>query len=265
MLPRLNDFLRRQSLPPLRIEVLAETTSAMDAVRERLDEGWNGETAELVLAESQTKGRGQRGTHWESEPGKNLTFALLFSPNIAAHNQFLLSEIAALAFVDALNPYCEATVKWPNDIYFKDRKLCGMLLEHRLQGDRIDHTVLGPGLNVNQALFKSDAPNPISLMQILGQTLDRKKILENYLTFFFERLARLQSGDLETQHAEYRAKLFRGCGFHAYRDADGPFEAEIADIGRDGRLTLRDREGKKRTYAFKEVAYVLENKENPTK
>jgi len=257
MFPRLKKILEQKNLPPLHFEILAETTSAMDAVRECLEAGWNGESAELVLAESQTQGRGQRGTHWESAAGQNLTFALLFRPGVAARDQFFLSEIAALAFADALRPYCEATVKWPNDIYFEDRKLCGMLLEHKLQGDRIAHTVLGPGLNVNQAQFVSDAPNPVSLRQIVGHSLDRMKILEDYLTFFFSRLARLQAGDFDAQHRDYCARLYRRNGFHTYRDANGPFDAEIAGIARDGRLQLRDREGRERQYAFKEVAYVI--------
>ncbi len=132
----------------------------------------------MVIADSQTAGRGQRGNSWESEQGKNLTFTLLYKPQgIAPREQFAISEAAALAVADFLvESGMEAKVKWPNDIYAGDRKISGILIEHALMGQTIQHTRIGIGLNVNQREFRSDAPNPVSMVQLLGSESDISRV-----------------------------------------------------------------------------------------
>ena len=130
--------------------------------------------ADIVLTHDQTAGRGQRGNSWEAEPGMNLTFSLCLEPSsILPSEQFLLSEAVALGVADAVAQALgldtqqeEITVKWPNDIYAGNRKIAGILIEHSIRGNRIAKSIAGIGLNVNQRLFRSDAPNPVSMHQL---------------------------------------------------------------------------------------------------
>ena len=130
---------------------------------------------EAAVASFQTAGRGQKGNSWESEAGKNLLFSILAHPNnIKVQEQFYISQAIALAVSDsvmaAVGPQyaCDVSVKWSNDVYWKDFKMAGILIENTLQGSNILDTVVGVGLDVNQEVFVSDAPNPISLKNITG-------------------------------------------------------------------------------------------------
>lgn len=119
----------------------------------------------VAVCRRQTAGRGQRGNKWESEPGKNLTFSILLCPDIEARSQFEMSMLVSLAvadFIDAVLGRRAAKVKWPNDIYVADGKICGILIENRLSGTMLERAVAGIGINVNQTVFRSGAPNPVS-------------------------------------------------------------------------------------------------------
>ena len=128
----------------------------------------------VVWADFQTAGRGQRGNSWESNAGENLTFSYVLHPDfVIAQEQFLLSEIAALAVKETLEEYVEyVSIKWPNDIYWKQKKICGMLIENNLTGISIHRSICGVGININQEVFNGSAPNPISLRQIIGRVVD---------------------------------------------------------------------------------------------
>ena len=146
-----------------------EVTSTMQLLHtDRLADG----EVQLVTADFQTRGHGQVNTVWESARARNLTFSFAFRPrHVAATEQFLLSEIACLAVAHTLDAYTEGiSVKWPNDVYHRDRKICGMLLTHTLHGAQIADTLVGIGLNLNQKRFEGDAPNPVSLRQIIGRS-----------------------------------------------------------------------------------------------
>lgn len=213
----------------------------------------------LVTADYQTAGRGQRGTSWEADAGENLLFGIRCHPTfLRPDHQFLLSEVQALAIVEAVDSVVAgAVIKWPNDVYHGDRKICGMLLEHDIAGGRIATTITGVGLNVNQRQFRGDAPNPESLSRIAGRRIDRADLLRRIVAAFDRLYHLLEAGREEDVHRAYLARLYRRHGFHRYRDAGGEFTAEIAGVAPDGRLTLRDDAGRLRTYAFKEVAFVI--------
>lgn len=140
----------------------------------------------LVTAGEQTAGRGQRGTVWESAAGENLTFSVAWrNVGVAARDQFLISEAVALSVAETVAELLKGTacteavsVKWPNDVYVGERKICGMLIEHSLSGPHIDATMAGIGLNVNQRHFCGDAPNPVSLCQLAGQTFSLTAVME---------------------------------------------------------------------------------------
>lgn len=220
----------------------------------------------MLAAVAQTAGRGQRGNSWEATPGKNLTFSLLYHPGLLLPaRQFAISEAVALAITDVLAGYgIRAKVKWPNDIYVGDNKICGILIDHALCGARIMHTVISAGLNVNQETFVSDAPNPVSMRQLTGADYDLQEVAEATGAALERRLAVITSwrpGEdygLAALHSEFMAALYRNDGeLHAFTDtATGEeFEARIADVASDGILTLETSGGVRRRYTFKEVGF----------
>lgn len=213
----------------------------------------------LVSTDFQTAGRGQVGNHWESEQGKNLLFSLRLQPtDIDARQQFILSQAMSLSICETLKEYTEGiTIKWPNDIYWHDRKICGFLVENFLTGRRIDTCIIGVGVNVNQDAFRSDAPNPVSLKQITGKETERVFILARIIERFTGYYRQIRSGQHEDIILTYRQSLYRNTGFHPYTDSNGTFEAEIRDIEPDGHLILADKEGNLRRYAFKEVKCLI--------
>lgn len=212
-----------------------------------------------VYSSFQTAGRGQRGNSWESEAGKNLLFSFVLYPEfLEAHRQFYLSQVTALALYDVLSAYTEGiSIKWPNDIYWKDKKICGTLIENDLTGIHISRSISGTGVNLNQECFLSDAPNPVSLCQITGNRYDVRKILEQIMdkvTHYYQLLTEGQTSILESR---YKEGLYRKDGLYPFQDKDGKFQAHISDIEPDGRLILEDANGQKRGYLFKEVEYIL--------
>lgn len=216
----------------------------------------HGEGTMVVATDYQTAGKGCGSNAWESERGKNLTFSMLIHPDgIAAREQFHITEVVSVALCRTLQPYIynKVEIKWPNDIYVGDRKLCGILIENRLQGNVIVDCIIGIGLNVNQRVFLSDAPNPVSMYQLTGQELDRDELLKA----FIENLD--QEWQNKTNGSEYRELLYRKGKDGLYEDKTGRFVARLADVLPDGRLLLVDEEGKEHTYAFKEVSFIIEN------
>lgn len=213
----------------------------------------------VLWADNQTAGRGQMGNSWESEPGKNLTFSVVLYPDVIPVNrQFLLSQITALSVQETLSQYTdEVRIKWPNDIYWKDQKICGMLVENDLAGTTIYCSIIGIGLNLNQDCFVSNAPNPISLTQITGKHYDREEILHQFLSRFYSYyLLLLQEKEEEIRQA-YQSVLYRNDAYYPYQDAEGSFDACIEGIELTGHLLLKLRDGSIRRYAFKEVSCLL--------
>lgn len=238
-------------------QCVAHTDSTMLQLR-RPEWAERPETFVLLHTDYQTAGRGQRGTVWESAPGENLLFGVVFRPTfLPAVQQFFLSEALALAVADAVRPYADGiSVKWPNDIYWHERKLAGMLLEHTLRGNSIAHTVAGVGLNVNQSRFVGDAPNPVSLRQVVGHDVSRAALLESILQQFESNYFMLQRGGAAQLHDRYMQCLYRREGWHTYRDRNGRFTARIAGISPQGVLTLERPDGQMSDYAFKEVSFI---------
>ena len=228
----------------------------------------NAGKVQLVTTDYQTHGHGQVNTVWESARGENLLFSFLFRPqHITAGEQFFLSEIACLAVAHTLDAYTEGiSVKWPNDVYHHDRKICGMLLRHTLSGAQISATLVGIGLNLNQKQFVGDAPNPVSLRQIIGRPVDREEVLCRF-AHHFDRLLRAVThphpderlAQRQRLHREYLRRLYHRDGAHDYVDAASgeTFSAHIVDVAPTGQLTLRTTDGQLRHYHFKEVRFVV--------
>jgi BirA family biotin operon repressor/biotin-[acetyl-CoA-carboxylase] ligase len=209
----------------------------------------------VLRTDFQSAGKGQPGNSWESEKGKNLLISVLLYPqHIAIDQLFVLSQLVSVAILRTLNSFCSGfSIKWPNDIYFGDKKIGGILIENSLQGSKLNTSIVGIGLNINQKTFRSDAPNPVSLRQITAKNQRRKNILQDVLNNIYELYKKM---DVEAIRKEYSENLYRRVGFYTYRDNKGLFEAELAGIESDGCLKLKTRTGEIRAYYFKEVAFV---------
>jgi BirA family biotin operon repressor/biotin-[acetyl-CoA-carboxylase] ligase len=227
---------------------IAETDSTNRWLRER-----GGEGDMVVVADYQTAGKGQGTNSWESERGKNLLFSVLYHPQrIPANRQFHISMAVSLAIADALGEHIgDVSIKWPNGIYWRNAKICGILIENRLLGQTIRDSIIGVGINVNQRQFHSNAPNPVSLWQIHGHETDLELLLQSILDKF---TLYINKKEIKTQ---YLHQLYRRKGFHPYADKEGSFMAEIVDVEDDGHLLLCDDNGQQRRYAFKEVSFVI--------
>lgn len=151
-------------------------------------------------------------------------------------------------------------IKWPNDIYYRDKKICGILIENVISGYTIDRSIVGIGINVNQTDFLSDAPNPISMSNIAGHTFDLELLLEEFVTMIVDDFDAYEAEQNPTMlAAKYRFMMWRGEGFWPYTDnlTNEKFEARIAAVAPSGHLTLAKANGQLKTYAFKEVSAIL--------
>lgn len=222
-------------------------------------QGEEGRALTVVWADFQTAGRGQGTNSWESERGKNLTFSVKAHPkNVPAARQYVMLEAGALSVMEALGEYAGGmAIKWPNDVYWNDRKISGTLSECSVHGSYVKNCILGIGINVNQRTFVGDAPNPVSLSQIVGREIDRKALLEAVVERLTSYLELLNAGDFDRIHGKYKSNLYRGVGAFRYEDGVGEFIASIADVEENGHLVLRRSDGRLSTYAFKEVKFII--------
>lgn len=164
---------------------LERVDSTNDEARRHISEIDN---LSVVSALEQTKGRGQQGNRWSSQPGENLTFSLVVKDfRIKANEQSAISQTTALSLVELLSRHeIKARIKWPNDIYAGDEKICGILIENSLKGSEIDWSIIGIGLNVNQTAFSEDLPNPTSMKLCTGNSnpYNTREILEEFMGIF---------------------------------------------------------------------------------
>ncbi|MBR2867015.1 MAG: biotin--[Alistipes sp.] len=218
---------------------------------------------DIIWAEHQTSGRGQRGHSWHSTEGDNLTFSVVLTPTfLPIVEQFLLSEVVALALVATLADYDIACrIKWTNDIYAGDRKIVGVLIEHALAGDTLARTIVGIGLNVNQTTFPDDLPNPTSMATVRGTTFDRKEVLTTFMAHLQRLYSQLEAGDKRGIEELYRATMYHLDERHTYAYPSGErFTATIRGVRPSGELLLEHDDSAIREYAFKEVEFVLPHK-----
>lgn len=216
----------------------------------------------LLYTKRQTAGRGQVGNKWESEPDRNISFSLLLRPTfVPVQQQFVISEMCSIGILQGLLSLGAEglSVKWPNDIYVGDGKICGILIENRLQGSTLAECVLGVGINVGQTVWKGDAPNPTSLA-LHGIDIAPEKVMDEVvgcIASLYELLH--EPSGASAIHRLFCQHLYRGKGLFPYVDAqtDEAFEAEVAGVDPQGPLLLRLADGRERRYWFKEVRFVL--------
>ena len=225
-----------------------------DARDEKYREG------DVVWADFQTAGRGQRGHVWHSQKGENLTFSVVLEPLfVPIAEQFSVSEVVALSLVDMLAEYgIEAKIKWTNDIYVGDKKLVGILIEHSLSSATLRRTIVGVGINVNQTEFDSSIPNPVSMAQLLGKQLDAEEVLKCFTKHLQHNYESLREGAKAELHERYNNLLYRKNEWHTYALPSGErFRAKIVGTAPSGALCLENEQGETKDYLFKEVEFVI--------
>ena len=238
---------------------LNETHSTNSYLRELIMREKEQPEGTVVITDYQTAGRGQKGNSWESERGKNLTFSILLHPNhIPPGKQFILSQLISIAIVGVLKEYDRHfTIKWPNDIYWKEKKIAGMLIEVDLTGSSLSNAIIGIGININQRHFKSDAPNPVSLTQITGKEHNLSELLEKILDSIVDAYNKYSPDNEEEIRQKYMALLFRNKGVYPYLYGEEIFNASIEGIEPNGQLILKKENGSIQTFAFKEISFVI--------
>ena len=206
----------------------------------------------------QTAGIGQRGNHWASAPGENLTFSLVLHPtSLAASRQFKLTQALSLAlgdFLSIFNFQFSIRIKWPNDLYVGSHKICGTLVSTRLQGDTIASAVCGIGLNVNQTAFPDWVPNPTSLRLLTGRSYDLEATLHVLLDCIRRRYDALCAGaDMQQEYLAHLMNL--GCEAR-YGYLGREITAVITGVDDHGRLLLDSSDGRRLCCAMKEITFL---------
>ena len=235
---------------------LKSTPSTNDFFKELLRKD-NFSEGYTVYTDFQTQGKGQQGNVWEAERGKNLLFSTVIYPiHIKIHEQFIISQLISLAIKKTLEKHVEhIRIKWPNDIYWKDKKLGGILIENSLLGNSIKYSVIGVGLNINQIQFSNALPNPVSLKQITGKAVKRSVLLAEINDVFLNLYQNYNFDDLKK---EYFESLYHNDKYYEYRSDSGEvFSAKILAINDDGKLILQTKKGKICEFYFKEVQFLI--------
>lgn len=214
----------------------------------------------VICARQQTAGIGQRGNHWASEPGKNLTFSLILKPTfLPPASQYQLTKAVSLGITDHLRTLvptsADLKIKWPNDIYVNGRKICGILISNKISGVRLAASIIGIGLNANQSQFPEWVPNPIALCQLTQQYVDLDTLLHNLLQAIALRYAQLTTAP-DILDREYLAQLLYLGQEHLFYYHDRPILATIQGVNTFGHLQLTTADGEALTCQLKEIAFA---------
>lgn len=216
----------------------------------------------LAVTDEQTAGRGQRGNQWHSVRGENLLFSVLLTPEaLSVSDGFVLSQAMALAIYHGLAT-CYAldglSIKWPNDIYVKKRKICGILIENELQGKRLCRSIVGCGINVNQTDFPKGLAVPATSVALeTGHHVNRETLFSSVMQRFETLYNEICEGRYWGIREEYGRRLFMRGILARYIDANGEFYGKIERVENDGHLIIVDAAGEICRYAFKEIRIVL--------
>ena len=213
----------------------------------------------VIMAENQTAGRGQQQNGWYAEAGKNLTFSLLLKPSfLPVTQQFDLVRAVSLGVFDALHPLLgdSLKIKWPNDIYYGNRKLGGMLIENMIQGGQIKNAIVGIGLNINQEKFPDNLPNATSVKQILQQDYDLKTLLSDICRHIEAYYLNLKAGKILFVRETYLTRLYWLNEQKEYKSKDGQFAGTIKSVKDNGILVVENNKHEELEFSLKEIEFV---------
>lgn len=214
----------------------------------------------VVSTDEQTAGKGMGSNGWESEARKNLTFSLALDMSfLPAERQFLLSETVALAMaemLDTLLPTEKLKIKWPNDLYFGNRKLAGILINSTIKANMMDISIIGIGLNVNQMQFQDWPTHPISLKQITGKDFELQPLLEQISESIVAEVERLKKNSPAIEQ-DYLSRLYRYRTWADYQVGEKTLRLLMTGIDPFGRLMLIDRANKPYCFDIKEIKFLI--------
>jgi len=234
---------------------LPECHSTNDIAAQRYKQGLAREGS-IVITEKQTKGRGQRGNTWFSEPGMNLTFTLVLTPTfLDASEQFELNIMITLAIREVLEFYSRGIkVKWPNDIVHESEgKIGGVLIENTVSSRGIENSFLGIGLNINQVDFAF--PGPTSVATLAGGQVDKEEVFKLIIKSIENHYLKLKRGYKKNLRNEYIRNLYRYEEWSQYED-NTVFKGRIVGISDEGKLYIEKENKVMNQYAFKEVKFL---------
>jgi BirA family transcriptional regulator, biotin operon repressor / biotin---[acetyl-CoA-carboxylase] ligase len=240
--------------PIIKLESIDSTNNY--ATKHLIKESWAEGT--VVVADVQLKGKGQQFNTWESEKGKNLLLSIVLYPSfLPVHFQFEISKVITLAVCDVISLFVEnVSIKWPNDIYVGNKKIAGILIENAIIGSEFSHSIAGIGLNVNQQVFLSDAPNPVSLYQLKGIEFNREEVLNLLIHTFNKWYGMLKQKNFSEIDFAYLSRFYR-LGVEAkYKDETGIFTGKIIGVNPIGQLMVEKSSGEVKKYHFKEVEFL---------
>lgn len=238
---------------------LKEVNSTNDFLKNLLSNSKPLPEGTVIMAESQFAGRGQQQNKWHSEPGKNLTFSVLLNPTfLAVADQFDLNRVISLGVVDALEPLLGnyLKIKWPNDIYYGDKKLGGILIENLIQGIQLKHAVVGIGLNINQNSFPVEAINAISLKQILHKDYDLRVLLSDICSHIEAWYIKLRDSKKETVRIAYLDRLYWLNQQKQFSSNNSTFMGVITNVKNNGLLVVINEQGVELEFSLKEIEFL---------
>ncbi|MBL0137879.1 MAG: biotin--[acetyl-CoA-carboxylase] ligase [Bacteroidetes bacterium] len=213
----------------------------------------------LLKASSQSAGRGQGETRWFSEKGKNMLVSIAFFPVfLHVKDIFMLNKAYSLGIFDYVKSHVgsDVRIKWPNDIYFKNKKICGILVENQINSSSINQSILGIGLNVNQDVFPDFLDIAISMSQIIGKELNLDEEINALCNFLEARYLQLKRGEYDLLNRDYLNVLYRFDEWFPFEKANTVFTAKITGIDPSGRLTLKSEDGQVVSYDTKEIRFI---------
>ena len=211
----------------------------------------------IVVANNQIKGKGQRGSQWISEVNNSLTFSILLRPRFILPSQtFDISICIALAIHNCLDELCFGfSIKWPNDIFFEDKKIAGVLIENQFRKGEYQNAIIGVGLNVNQNNF-NDLPNAISLKQILGLSFPIDKVMYRICELLEGFYLQLRAGNFNTLKSKYISCLYGYNKWRLFKTKEDIFQGKIVDIHRNGYIQLKLLNGDFQDFEIKQLKFI---------
>ncbi|MDX2046252.1 MAG: biotin--[acetyl-CoA-carboxylase] ligase [Chitinophagaceae bacterium] len=210
------------------------------------------------FAMEQTGGKGQRGKNWFSLPGENIMQSVVIEPgNLPAASQFCLSAATALACYDFFNVYAgdETFIKWPNDLYWRDRKAGGILIENVLSGKVWQYAIAGTGININQTVFDVSLPNPVSLKQITGKHYDVLELASQLCSRLQKRYEQLHQGNFSELLEQYNKVLYKKGQTIRLKKDNRVFNCTLEEVNNAGQLVVKT--GIEEHFDFGEVEWVI--------
>ncbi|WP_394341108.1 biotin--[acetyl-CoA-carboxylase] ligase [Pararcticibacter amylolyticus] len=213
----------------------------------------------VIMAEDQFAGRGQHNNTWTSEPGKNLTFSFVLYPVfLPASQQFLLNIAVSIAINDALTQIIGSAckIKWPNDVFYQDSKIGGVLIENTVAGNHLKSSIVGIGINVNQVEFADSIQNITSLKNITGNSFNIRDLMTGILEAIDHRYSELKEARNENHYGLYTGNLYRFNELHKFVIKGAVQNGRITGIDETGHLVL-DIDGNQYHFGLKEIRYIL--------